>query len=80
VAVLGISLGHYAAVGIEGWVVENKCWESLKVAIQVVERLLEQAKQIQDKKELEILRIWLFVYYGVAKDAKALMHQHHVLW
>jgi hypothetical protein len=81
---LGIGLGQeidiYAAAGIEGWIAESKWWEGKKVGLSIVERLLEQAKQLKDRQELDILRIWLFAYYGVTEEAKTFMSEHDILW
>ena len=81
---LGMGYGQeidiYAAAGIEGWVAESKWWEGRKVGVSVVKLLLEQAQQIQEKRELEILRVWLFAYDGVTEEAETLMRQHQILW
>ncbi len=41
-----------AAAGIEGWVAESKWWKGRKVGVSVVECLLKQARQLQEKREL----------------------------
>ena len=77
---LGVELDVYAAAGIEGWLAESKWWEGRKVGVKVVERLLEQAAEINQRKDLDILRVWLFAYDGVTAEAEALMRQHQILW
>jgi len=77
---LGMEVDIYAAAGIEGWLAESKWWNQKKVGISVVEQLLEQADEINQRKGLDTLRIWLFAHDGVTKKAEALMRQHQILW
>ena len=77
---LGMEIDIYAAAGIEGWIAESKWWEGKKVGPSVVERLLEQAQQLLERKELDIIRLWLFAHDGVTKDAENLMQKHNILW
>ncbi|RKZ47180.1 MAG: hypothetical protein DRR00_22415 [Candidatus Parabeggiatoa sp. nov. 3] len=77
---LGMEVDIYAAAGIEGWVAESKWWDNKKVGPSVVESLFEHAQEINQRKGLEILRIWLFAHDGVTKKAEKLMLQHGILW
>ena len=77
---LGMEVDIYAAAGEQGWLAESKWWESKKVGPSVVERLLEQAQELNRRKGLDILRVWLFAHDGVTKKAEALLRQHNILW
>jgi hypothetical protein len=77
---IGMEVDIYAAAGEEGWLAESKWWEGRKVEPSVVERLLEQAEELNRRKGLEILRLWLFVHDGVTGKAEALLRQHNILW
>ncbi len=77
---LGMEVDIYAAAGIEGWIAESKWWEGRKVGVKVVEQLQEQAQKLKEKKDLDILRVWLFAYDGVTEDAEVLRQKYQILW
>jgi len=77
---LGMEVDIYAAAGEQGWLAESKWWEGKKLEPPVVERLQEQAEELNKRKGLDILRVWLFAHDGVTKKAGALLRQHNILW
>lgn len=78
----GMEIDIYASAGLEVWIAESKWWNNRRVGRKTVERLLEQADLLRERKgqDLETLRLWLFAHDGVTEGAEALMRQHHVLW
>lgn len=77
---LGMEIDIYAAAGIEGWIAECKWWEGRKVGVKVVEQLQQQAALLREKKDLDILRVWLFAYDGVTEEAEEMMREYQILW
>ncbi|KPA18186.1 ATPase domain protein, prokaryote domain protein [Candidatus Magnetomorum sp. HK-1] len=71
----------YASAATEIWLAESKWWHR-PVGEQAVEHLLKQADIVRERKgdKLKILRLWLFSYSGVTKNAEKLLKKHSILW
>jgi len=78
----GLEVDIYAGAGKEIWIAESKWWTDRKIGVKVVRHLLAQAEEVRrrEEKTLQTLRVWLFAYHGVSKNARALMREHGVLW
>ncbi|CAN2040427.1 ATP-binding protein [Candidatus Magnetomoraceae bacterium gMMP-15] len=78
----GIEVDIYAAAGLEVWLAESKWWTRKKANKKVVENILEQAERLRKRKgkDLETLRLWLFAYNGVTKEAETLMKKNNIFW
>ncbi len=78
----GLEVDIYAAAGREIWIAESKWWTGRKVGVKVVRHLVAQAEEVgrREKRTLHTLRVWLFAYHGVSKNAETLMRKHGVMW
>ena len=71
----------YASAVSEIWLAESKWWNK-PAGKKVIEHLLKQAEIVKERKgdKLKTLRLWLFSYNGVTRDAKILIQQNNILW
>ncbi|KPA09489.1 ATPase domain protein, prokaryote domain protein [Candidatus Magnetomorum sp. HK-1] len=76
-----IEVDIYASSGTEVWLAESK-WHHRPVGCEVVEHLLSHAKVVTQREgdDIDILRLWLFSYSGVTKEAEKLLKKQGVLW
>lgn len=78
----------YASTGTEIWLCESKWWETQKVGVDVVQRmidLLEKLKDFEGREYFESERplrvhLWLFAHNGVTPKAEALLRNHNIYW
>jgi len=71
----------YASAVSEIWLAESKWWTK-PVGKQAIEHMLNQAEIVKERKGdiLKTLRLWLFAYNGVTKNAEAMLKEHDILW
>ncbi|MCP4106253.1 MAG: hypothetical protein GY749_12055 [Desulfobacteraceae bacterium] len=70
------------------WLCESKWWETQKVGPKVVRDFLKLAEKLKDYEGREYfegerpfaLRLWLFAYSGVTKEAESLLKEHGIYW
>jgi len=76
-----IEVDIYASSGTEIWLAESK-WHSRTVGRDIVNHLIENAKVVMEREgdDIDVLRLWLFSYSGVTKEAEKLLSQHNILW
>ncbi len=77
----GQEVDIYAAAGWDVWIAESKWWRGRKVGPEVVQHLLDQARQIIEREGEEMrVRVWLFAHDGVTPEAESLLLQHQAIW
>ncbi|KPA17865.1 ATPase domain protein, prokaryote domain protein [Candidatus Magnetomorum sp. HK-1] len=71
----------YAAADNEIWLIESKCWKK-PVGNDVVLKLFEQSKHVQqrNKEDIRSIKLWIFANEGLTESAKKLCEQHKILW
>ncbi|MCP4348363.1 MAG: hypothetical protein GY795_22985, partial [Desulfobacterales bacterium] len=70
------------------WICESKWWETQKAGVSVVRDFLKLADKLRDYEGREYfegerpfaMRLWLFAYGGVTKEAETLLSEHDIYW
>ncbi len=76
----GREIDLLGAAGGEVWVGQSKWVERDPIGVSVLEDLVSQTEAVQTDMNSRLIRMWLFAYKGLTKDAKAYAQEHGVLW
>lgn len=64
----------------EIWVCQSKWVTGDNIGVDVLNTLMEQANVVQEDMNPQRIRMWLFAYKGLTKEALNVAHQHNILW
>ena len=76
----GNEIDLLGAAGSEVWVCQSKWVTRDAIGRKVLEDLLVQAEMVKQERAPLILRMWLFAYNGLTKDARQFAHTNGILW
>lgn len=68
-----------ATVG-EVWICQSKWVTRDSIGVDVLQDLLSQAKVVQEEMTPRTLRLWMFAYKGLTKEAEQFAEEHGMLW
>ncbi len=76
----GREIDLLGAAGGELWVCQSKWIERDPVGVSVLEELVAQAEAVKANQTCHLMRMWLFAYNGLTRDAKAYAQEHGIFW
>ncbi|MBV7338143.1 hypothetical protein KFU94_59945 [Chloroflexi bacterium TSY] len=62
------------------WICQSKWTTNRKTGASVLRMLLEQAAIVQEERDPQSTRMWLFAHEGLTKEAAELAEQEGILW
>ncbi|MCP4106225.1 MAG: hypothetical protein GY749_11915 [Desulfobacteraceae bacterium] len=68
------------AAGGEKWVCQSKWVTGRKIGIKILEELVAQADTVWKDMNPQTVRIWIFAYDGLTKQALVFAKKHDILW
>jgi len=68
------------AAGGDIWICQSKWVTGKPVGIGVLHELISQAEMVQKDMDPISIRLWLFAYKGLTKQARAFAKKHGILW
>jgi hypothetical protein len=76
----GREIDLIGSAGSEVWVCQSKWQTRDKIGVEVLQNLLSQTKIVKEDMDPQTIRLWLFAYSGLTKQAESFAREHKILW
>ena len=76
----GQEIDVIGATGGEVWVCQSKWVTGANIGVPVLENLMSQAAVVKEDMDPSVIRMWLFAYKGLTRQARTFAEKQGILW